>query len=274
MHSACTFRHSRVCSTWAISQPSPQYQTVKPREARRIPPLTACTRSYVDQVESHLHSSDLQDSPSDPSAGSPVQLIRSKLDESLPYVAVLKAKKEHKQPVQEKQKPLADYMRLPASQYSVLDAKKIERLDDDTFICYVGGLNFLGFVVEPVLTVSVIVQDRGPVVKLLDTKLQGSKTIMAANDRFGATMTNTVTWEGDEGSEVKQLCSETSIQVALEVPRWARVMPTSAIESTGSRVMQTVLNSAVPKFLKQLQKDYDLWAAGDDSRKPMGNGEL
>ncbi|DBA93650.1 TPA: hypothetical protein ACH3X3_013725 [Trebouxia sp. C0006] len=165
-------------------------------------------------------------------------------------------------------------MRLPASQYSVLDAKKIERLDDDTFICYVGGLNFLGFVVEPVLTVSVIVQDRGPVVKLLDTKLQGSKTIMAANDRFGATMTNTVTWEGDEGSEIKQLCSETSIQVALEVPRWARVMPTSAIESTGSRVMQTVLNSAVPKFLKQLQKDYELWASGDDSRKPMGDGEL
>lgn len=62
-------------------------------------------------------------------------------------------------------------MRLPASQYSVLDAKKIERLDDDTFICYVGGISFLGFVVEPVLTVSVIVHDRGPVVKLLDTKV-------------------------------------------------------------------------------------------------------
>ena len=62
-------------------------------------------------------------------------------------------------------------MRLPASQYSVLDAKKIERLDDDTFICYVGGLNFLGFVVDPVLTVSVIVQDKGPVVKLLNTEV-------------------------------------------------------------------------------------------------------
>ena len=63
-------------------------------------------------------------------------------------------------------------MRLPASQYSVLDAQKIERIDDDTFVCYVGGLNFLGFVVEPVLTVSVIVQDRGPVVKLLDTQVR------------------------------------------------------------------------------------------------------
>lgn len=63
-------------------------------------------------------------------------------------------------------------MQLPASQYSVLDAQKIERLDDDTFICYVGGLNFLGFVVEPVLTVSVIVEERGPVVKLLDTQVR------------------------------------------------------------------------------------------------------
>lgn len=97
---------------------------------------------------------------------------------------------------------------------------------------------------------------------------------MAANDRFDATMTNIVTWEGVEAEEVKHLCSNTSIQVALEVPKWARMMPTSAIESTGSRVMQTVLNSAVPKFLKQLQKDYELWAAGDESRKPVGTGEL
>lgn len=66
---------------------------------------------------------------------------------------------------------VAEYMRLPASQYSVLDAKKIERLDDDVFICYVGGLNFLGFVINPVLKVSVIVHDRGPVVKLLETKV-------------------------------------------------------------------------------------------------------
>lgn len=67
-------------------------------------------------------------------------------------------------------------MRLPASQYSVLDAKKIERIDDDVFLCYVGGLNFLGFVVNPVLKVSVIVNDRGPVVKLLETKVSCKAT--------------------------------------------------------------------------------------------------
>lgn len=65
----------------------------------------------------------------------------------------------------------AEYMALPASQYSVLDAKKIERLDDNTFRCCVGGLHFFNFVVEPVLTVSVVVGERGPTVKLLETKV-------------------------------------------------------------------------------------------------------
>lgn len=65
----------------------------------------------------------------------------------------------------------AAYMTLPASQYSVLDAKQIERIDDSTFRCYVGGLRFLGFTVDPVLTVSVIVTDKGPTVRLLSTEV-------------------------------------------------------------------------------------------------------
>ena len=127
---------------------------------------------------------------------------------------------------------------------------------------------------QPCLFASIASLPHTSTLTLFDLQLQGSKAIVAANDRFDATMTNIVTWEGDEAQELKQLSSNTSIQVALEIPRWARVMPTSAIESTGSRVMQTVLNNTVPKFLKQLQKDYELWAAGDESRKPVGTGEL
>ena len=65
----------------------------------------------------------------------------------------------------------AEYMALPASQYSVLDAERIERIDDDTFRCYVGGLRLFSLVVKPVLTVSVVVGERGPTVKLLDTQV-------------------------------------------------------------------------------------------------------
>jgi hypothetical protein len=131
-------------------------------------------------------------------------------------------------------------MTLPASQYSVLDAKRIERLDADTFRCHVGGLRFLRFQVEPVLTLSVIVGEAGPTVRLLSTKLRGSKAVEAANDRFTATMTNVVTWRRRQGGESgdggggKEIASDTSIQVTLEVPPWF-VVPTAVIERAGGR---------------------------------------
>lgn len=68
--------------------------------------------------------------------------------------------------------PAAEYMVLPASQYSVLDAKRIERLDESTFRCYVGSLRLFSLEVEPVITVSVTVQERGPTVRLLSTKVR------------------------------------------------------------------------------------------------------
>ncbi|KAK9846413.1 hypothetical protein WJX81_003330 [Elliptochloris bilobata] len=192
-------------------------------------------------------------------------------------VATLRASKSSTLDVEEGTRPLAEYMALPASQYSVLDAQRIERLDDSTFRCYVGGLQLFSLVVEPVLTVSVVVSERGPTVKLLATELQGSPAVEAANDRFSATMTNVVRWSDTApaaGAQRKQLRSDTEIQVALEVPGWMRMVPVGAIERTGSGVMQRVLDSMVPRFLRQLAADYALWAAGDESRKPISTGQL
>ena len=64
------------------------------------------------------------------------------------------------------------------------------------------------------------------------------------------------------------------LQVALEVPGWMRALPVGAIERTGSGVLQRVLNRMLPKFLAQLQADYELWASGDSSRTPIGTGQL
>jgi len=125
-------------------------------------------------------------------------------------------------------------MTLPASQYSVLDAKRIERLDSDTFRCYVGGLHFFKFHVEPVLTVSVTVEEKGPTVKLLATELKGSRTVVEANKKFTATMENIVKWrESEVGKDgEKEITSDTSIQVTLEVPGWL-VLPVGVIERSG-----------------------------------------
>ena len=56
---------------------------------------------------------------------------------------------------------LRDYMSLPASQYSTLDGEKVERVGDDTFVCTLGKLDFLGFVLQPVLTARVDVKPDG-----------------------------------------------------------------------------------------------------------------
>lgn len=64
-----------------------------------------------------------------------------------------------------------EYMSLPASQYSVLDAERIERVDDSTFRCYVYRFKFFAFEVCPVLIVRVEVQPNGCCIKLLSCKV-------------------------------------------------------------------------------------------------------
>ena len=187
-------------------------------------------------------------------------------------VAVLSANKSAVFPIVELEKPIGMYMTLPASQYSVLDAQRIERIDADTFRCYVGGINFLSFRVEPVLTLSVIVGDRGPTVRLLETTLEGSKAAVEANSKFTATMTNKVGWrrvmeDGEDGEDIEEefsvaIASDTTLTVTLQVPRWF-VVPVSVVESSGSAIMQKILDVSVPKFLAQLQTDYAKWSAGE-----------
>lgn len=62
-------------------------------------------------------------------------------------------------------------MSLPASQYSVLDAERIERVDDNTFRCYVYTFKFFAFEVCPVLLVRVEEQPDGCCIKLLSCKV-------------------------------------------------------------------------------------------------------
>lgn len=64
-----------------------------------------------------------------------------------------------------------EYMSLPASQYSVLDAERIERVDDKTFRCYVYRFKFFAFEVCPVLLVRVDEQPNGCCIKLLSCKV-------------------------------------------------------------------------------------------------------
>ena len=81
-------------------------------------------------------------------------------------------------------------MALPASQYSVLDGSKVERLDEETFRVYVAAFKFFRFEVQPVLTLQVHAEDAGCTISMLGCQLRGSRLIEAQNDQFAARMTN------------------------------------------------------------------------------------
>lgn len=66
---------------------------------------------------------------------------------------------------------VVEYMKLPASQYSVLDAERIVRVSEDTFRCYVYTIKFFTFEVCPVLLVKVEQQPHGCCIKLLSCKV-------------------------------------------------------------------------------------------------------
>ncbi|KAK6137953.1 hypothetical protein DH2020_028309 [Rehmannia glutinosa] len=258
--------------------------------------------------------------------------------------------------VRQLQRPLIEYMSLPASQYSVLDAERIERVDDNTFRCYVYRFKFFAFEVCPVLLVRVEEQPNGCCIKLLSCKLEGSPIVVAQNDKFdakndGVTLlcqrccksfstepvlrvphsnlehsthlmftelyrtathyqhlhakiqaslaslcpTNaqlrtvsplTLIWYGHaasmenmiscdstrDNSPVQKLTSDAVIEVNIEIPFAFRAIPASAIESTGSQVLEQILKAMLPRFMSQLVKDYQAWASGDTSRQPLGTG--
>ena len=102
-------------------------------------------------------------------------------------------------------------MALPASQYSVLDARKIERLGENTFRCYVGKFSIFAFEIEPVIEVDVLTNERGCVVSLRDCKFEGSPIVHTISDQFKAGMENKVQWVEGELAGQRAISSNTVV---------------------------------------------------------------
>ncbi|XP_078173537.1 RAP release 2, galactose-binding-like domain protein, putative (DUF1997) [Carex rostrata] len=200
--------------------------------------------------------------------------LRSSAVSSAPKARFI-ARRSDSASVKQLQRPLAEYMSLPASQYSVLDAERIERIDDNTFRCYVYRFKFFSFEVCPVLVVRVDEEPNGCCIRLMSCKLEGSPLVEAQNEKFSASMVNRVFCKQSlQDSDFQQLTSDTSIEVAIEIPFPFRALPVKAIESTGRQVLEQILRVMLPRFLSQLVKDYQAWASGDTSRQALGTGEI
>ncbi|XP_048135230.1 uncharacterized protein LOC115749859 isoform X2 [Rhodamnia argentea] len=167
--------------------------------------------------------------------------------------ARLVARRKESVSVRQLDRPLSEYMSLPASQYSVLDAERIERVDDSTFRCYVHRFKFFAFEVCPVLLVRVEEQPNGCCIKLLSCKLEGSPIIAAQNDKFDASMVNRISCESNQRtSSLQQLTSDTTIEVSIDIPFAFQAIPVQAIESSGTQILEQILRIMLPRFMTQL----------------------
>ncbi|KAG4109024.1 hypothetical protein GLYMA_U031112v4, partial [Glycine max] len=163
------------------------------------------------------------------------------------------ARRKESLSVRQLQRPLIEYMRLPASQYSVLDAERIERVNENTFRCYVYRFKFFNLEVCPVLLVKVEEQPDGCCIKLLSCKLEGSAMVAAQNDKFDALMVNRISCDSNANkSLMQQLTSDTIIEVSIEIPFPFQAIPKQAIESAGTQVLEQILRIMLPRFVSQV----------------------
>ena len=150
----------------------------------------------------------------------------------------------------------------------------MERIGEDTFRCTLFGIEFFGFNLQPILTAKVEVKpEGGSVIRVVAAEIHGSGVVEDINHLFEIDSVNRVTWaeRSSPGSGV-EIRSETAVTVYLLVPRWFP-FTVRATERTGNFVVGQVVAQVVPRFLKQLQSDYGVWAGGDDSRAAVA-GDL
>lgn len=82
-----------------------------------------------------------------------------------------------------------------------------------------------------------------------------------------------VQWQECSDPQRDVITSTVTVDVDLMVPSWF-VLPKVAVRKTGSAIMSAILTAAVPKFLAQIETDYQAWARGDESRQPLSDNEL
>ncbi|KAK1396533.1 RAP annotation release 2, galactose-binding-like domain protein [Heracleum sosnowskyi] len=233
----------------------------------------ATTLSFSSSLSSTNLTSTFK-TPNFSSLPNPKHLFITSSSSSAPKARFV-ARRQESVSVTPLQRPLLEYMSLPASQYSVLDAERIERIDDNTFRCYVYRFKFFAFEVCPVLLVKVEEEPNGCCIKLMSCELEGSPIVVAQNNKFDASMENRISCHSNGSiSSTENLTSDTTIEVNIEIPFALRAIPVQAIESSGAQVLEQILKIMLPRFMAQLVKDYQAWASGDASRQALGTGQI
>mmetsp|Transcript_32319 Transcript_32319/g.44156 ORF Transcript_32319/g.44156 Transcript_32319/m.44156 type:complete len:248 (+) Transcript_32319:51-794(+) len=175
--------------------------------------------------------------------------------------------------VDEIKRSLEAYLALPASDYSVLSADQVVRINDSQFKFVLGNLNFFGTKICPILYVDVNVFPELAKSEIVVSKAEtiGSEIANQINGTFSIYAKNIVS-SGRDKKDRKILISDTSLVIDAIVPK-SRI-PLSIIQSGGNFVIQSSLSLIVPTFVRILATDFKRWSAGNDSRSAIEGASL
>ena len=175
--------------------------------------------------------------------------------------------------VRESIRSCEEYMRLPATEYSVLAADQVTRLSDTEFKFNFPALNFFGNKIQPILYVDVNVLpdfNRSEIV-VRRAETIGSEAALLVNGSFSINAVNVV-FAGTDNEGRKTLNSETTLNIDVTIPPSA--LPLRVIQSTGNFLMQSSLNIIVPTFTRILSSDFTRWSAGNNTRSAVEGAQL
>ena len=175
--------------------------------------------------------------------------------------------------VKETKRTVEAYMALPASEYSILSAEQVERLDDSNFKCTLGTLNFFGNKITPVLYVDVTVypEEAKSIISVTRAETIGSDAAIAVNGTFSISAVNTV-FAGIDDKNRKIVTSRTSLKI--DVPLMDSKVPVQMIQSGGNFIIQSTLKVIVAAFIRILAADFKRWSSGDDKRTAVEGASL
>jgi hypothetical protein len=177
--------------------------------------------------------------------------------------------------VKEIGRSVEEYMALPASEYSVLAGKQIERLSDTEFKCNLPSLNFFGTKIQPVLyaEVKVYPEEARAEISVTRAETQGSETADKLSGTFSISSTNKVSAGVDDQSGSKTLNSDTNLEIQVRIPKDSMI-PSRLVQSTGNFIIQNSLNIVVAAFIRILSSDFRRWSAGSNDRDAVEGASL
>eukprot|EP00210_Caulerpa_lentillifera_P000266 g259.t1 len=191
---------------------------------------------------------------------------------------------------------LEDYMRLPVSQYYVLDPRLITSRGDSTFEFSVPKLEFFNEWIKPSVVAKVSQSDKSVHIKTLEAEMNVSELIASLDldQRWFMIFESTLTWDNDTGESDKQL---RGLQRALvngngaplrsgmihgvsKVDVWSEMAPEfdfmnkQLLQNACNLALNTLMQSLLPIFMTQLSEDFTKWATDEDYRKERETWDL